>query len=330
MPEEVFQYNISSGLEWNNWFKPLMGGPLDARTIVKSRASLDEAEFKSYNPFIGMIVVVVEDLDESKNGLWWAYGRDSNGLLWRQIEMGSSSGIDWPPAPSPYDPNKKYFLRFTGDGTEPVWEEVTIEEGQTFTFTATSPYIENDTGYSIGSNLQSSEEMTLNNQYTYDNEHKTADVISVKDSDTAFHLMLNPDINYVLYGGDSEGMLQVQLTVESPIEKGRWEIHEIAPIGLAWFISSGLYNTNPNDAIVHWYPSLQDAINRQNEVTNINDSAYNYLDENGETFTFGAVATKDGYRDSMEREITISIIDDSINIDVFINDVTRTTAEIEN
>ena len=321
-------FPINSGIKIDNRFWPTFESPLDPRCVVDKYEYLYNDEFIALHPYVGMVSVVVNDGDNN-GAYYYTFNR-----TWEPISGTSHVEFTWPDPPEDYDPTKNYYLRFeknpTTQETEPVWEEVSIEEGQTFTFTTSSPYIENDNGYSIGSNLQSSEEMTLNNQYMYDNEHKTADVVSVKDSDTSFHLMLNPDLNYVLYGGDSEGVLQVQLTVESLIEKGRWEIQTIAPIGLSWFISSGLYNTDPSDAIVHWYPSLQDAIDRQNEITNINDPIYNYLDENGETFTFGAVATKNGYRDSMEREITISIIDDSIDIDVFINDVTRTTARIEN
>lgn len=312
---KIYNSNYSSqGFSIN----PTTAQPLDVRTVVESLDDLtnilDAAGGYSYP---GMVVAVIGDTI-TNNGIYY---KENNGH-WKKIGEGSNTPIDFP------ENEGDYILHIDENG-DYSWIEAQNSE---FTFTAESPYLEGSgsgdgSEYTIVNDISSSTEMTIKNQYVH-NGIKTADVVTVKDSETSFHLMLNPDIRYILFGGDSQGRERVVLNIQSPIVKSTQEI--FGAIGLTWFISqTNLYDTMPVDADLYWYNSLADAQSdfESTHTHNIdpNDGAYNNVIVDNPLDVW-CIAAKDGWLDSYIRQLHMEVINDAIQVNVSIVDITRTTA----
>lgn len=146
---------------------PTIAQPLDIRQVVQFYSDLAamDNETISYT-YVGMIVAVVEDQDSSKNGVY--YKKSSTPGDWEKISSGSVVGGE--------------FI-FTVDPTF-----IEIEENQ----------------YQEAPAISSDSEMTLTSTYSVGSgsgDGRIADVIAVRESEARFHLMLNPELLYILDGG---------------------------------------------------------------------------------------------------------------------------------
>lgn len=307
---------------------PQVGQPLDVRLVVENLADLTvyDDSIPSYS-YLGMIVSVVSDSISDNNGIWYKYKEDrevNHTLNWKKIPDSEASNIDWPDAPSDWQ-TKNYYLKYSEtDGEKtPVWVEIETPQGSEFTFNVHEPYqeLESGDGYSIKPDMSSSTEMTLSNVY---GNTETADVVAVKDDSNTFHLMLNPQLRYIFYGGDSEGLLRVKLTIDPATHT--MDINELPTggIGIDWLISQGYVTTDPDDADLNWFNTPVDPDN--NTLAPLSPQEYGSLTTLG-TMTKYCYASKTGWLPSLLWTVTFEVTEEIISISMSINDIRRTTSE---
>lgn len=154
---------------------PTIAQPLDIRQVVQYYSDLSamDNETISYT-YVGMIVAVVEDQDSSKNGVYY-----------------------------------KKSTAFSGPDAYKNWEKIGSGSvvGGEFVFTVDPTFIEiGENQYQEAPAISSDSEMTLTSTYSVGSgsgDGRIADVIAVRESEARFHLMLNPELLYVLDGGTS-------------------------------------------------------------------------------------------------------------------------------
>lgn len=236
--------------------------------------------------------------------------------------------------------NGVYYLQGNDPNSESSWIKIgDVGQVSSFTLKLKHPFAtSDDIEYHVESDENCTTEMTLQNHYNGGNN--VADVIAVKDNPTIYHLMINPELTFVLDGGSAQPQERIVIEID-PNEISFGE-HDVPAGGLG---IQYLYNNecikliHPNyianfDYYIRWYTSLENLINDPDHY--ISPSEYNNynIHNSGEERTFYCYALHENpednhgiWLDSLSRAVKFSIFNDSINITTWVTNITRTTGE---
>lgn len=302
------KYNTSY-IPDSNGYLTSKGFPSDVRLVQSLKSDLtDVSKFGSaiadYR-YMGMIVSVIEDPDENNNGVY--YLKDDPTLT----TITNNSWIK------------------IGD----------VGQVSSFTFKIKHPFASSDDiEYHVEPDENCTTEMTLQNHYNSGNN--VADVIAVKDSSTIYHLMINPELTFVLDGGSAQPQERIVIEIDpNEINIGSNDVPE-SGLGIKYlYDNSCIKLIHPNyfvefDYYVRWYTSLENLINNPEQY--ISPSQWNDYNiyNSGESSIFYCYALHENpndnhgiWLDSLSRAVKFSIYNDSINITTWVTNITRTTSE---
>lgn len=302
------KYNTSYLVDENGYLIS-KGFPSDVRLVQSLKSDLiDKSKFGSDDTdyrYKGMIVSVIEDPNTNNRGVY--YLKDDPTLT--TITYNSWIKI--------------------GD----------IEQVSSFTFKLKHPFAtSDDIEYHIEPDENCTTEMTLQNHYN--NGNNVADVIAVKDNPTIYHLMINPELTFVLDGGSAQPQERIVIEIDpSEISSGSNDV-PAGGLGIQYLYNNECIKLiHPNyidnfDYYLRWYISLENLINDPDHY--ISSSQWNdyNIHNSGEEKTFYCYALHENpednhgiWLDSLPRAVKFSIYEDSINITTWVTNITRTTGE---
>ena len=236
--------------------------------------------------------------------------------------------------------NGVYYLQGNDPNSESSWIKIgDVGQVSSFTFKIKHPFAtSDDIEYHVEPDENCTTEVTLQNHYN--NGNNVADVIAVQDSSTIYHLMINPELTFVLDGGSAQPQERIVIEIDpSEISLGSNDV-PVEGLGIKYLYNNECIKLiHPNyianfDYYLRWYTSLENLINDPDHY--ISSSQWNDYNiyNSGESSIFYCYALHENpndnhgiWLDSLSRAVKFSIYNDSINITTWVTNITRTTSE---